>query len=239
MQMFQPRIAFLPFDRMIRRHPPGHIDREIVLFKPLSPLGQCLPMRSVVGERRNRLQVLPQAERHRNLSILRWCRKTIGKFDWSPRMQPRPHIPNGSIMKSITRLRRSIHATDAVHKPLHLRMAHCLTQYSHRHKRKLKRHAGQCSKTTTAIICTFAKWSILINGGCGELCVSLCVPSRSLLSFSCPIARNSTGSFAGITPPIAHPTKPSSPPAPQVPTKAANSTRQPAWPAIRKLTTTR
>jgi hypothetical protein len=60
-------------------------------------------------------------------------------------------------------------------------MAHRLTQYSHGHKRKLGMHGRQSSKPNTAIICIFAMCSILINGGCCELCVPLCVPLRSLL----------------------------------------------------------
>ncbi|MCU1253370.1 MAG: hypothetical protein JWQ49_6399 [Edaphobacter sp.] len=153
MQMLQSRIALLPFDRMIICHPPGHIHREIVLLKPLFPLRQRLSMRPMVGERRNRLEVPPQAERHRNLRLLRWRRKAIRKFNRPPRMQPGSHITNRAIMKSITGFSRSIHTRDAIYKPLHLRMAHRLTQYSYGHKRKFERHAGQCSKASTAKIC--------------------------------------------------------------------------------------
>jgi hypothetical protein len=76
-------------------------------------------------------------------------------------MQPRPHVANGTIVKSVTGLSRSIHVTDSVHKPLDLRMAHRLTQDSHGHKRKFERHAGQCSKASTAKICVFAGWVAL------------------------------------------------------------------------------
>jgi hypothetical protein len=77
---------------------------------------------AMVGECGHRLQVLPEAEGHRNL-VLRWrSGEAGGKSDLAPGMKSCSHIPYGEHVKSIAGVGRSVHVRYAVHEPLNLRV---------------------------------------------------------------------------------------------------------------------
>src|SRR6266702_6652034 len=156
-EMLQFGVAFLPIDLVIGWYPPSHIDREFVLFKPLPPLRQRLTVRSVVGERRHRFQVVPEAEGHRDLRLL-WRGGEAGrKLDVAPRIKPCSHVPNGACVKSVAGLGCPIHARSAVHKSPNLRAADRLTQDSYGHECEFGRHGEQCSKAVAALSRCFVR----------------------------------------------------------------------------------
>ena len=110
---------FSPVRLVLFFDPPSNEARPRAALEPVPALGERLGVDAPIRVCGNRLEISPQAQRHRELVESKVRRHARGRKHRTPRMLPRLHVPDGSCEEPGATFGSRINGRQSVHKTLH------------------------------------------------------------------------------------------------------------------------
>ena len=142
--------GFGPGRLVLLFYPPSNEARPRATLEPFPALGKGLSVDAAISECGDRLEISPNAQRHRELVKSKVRRYARGRKHRTPRMLPGLHVPDGPCKESGATFGSRIDGRQSVHKTLHNAVANRLLQDPECEERDSSCHA--CTLASTVVV---------------------------------------------------------------------------------------
>lgn len=140
--------GFSPVRLVLFFDPPSNEARPRATLEPVPALGEGLSVDAPIREGGDRLEISPQAQRHRELVESKVRRHAPGRKHRPPRMLPGLHVPDGSCEEPGATFGSRIHGRQSVHETLHNAVANRRLQDPECEERDSSCHARTVASKT-------------------------------------------------------------------------------------------
>ncbi len=169
MELVDTLDGFAPVRPVMFFDPPSNEARPRAALEPVPALGQGLSMDASIRISGHRLEISPDAQRHRELVESTFCWYTRGRKHRPPRMLPCLHVSDGSCEEPGAPVGSRIHRRYPVDKTLHNRVANGLLQDGKCEERDSRCHA--CTSHRKCLSGTLAPGTLGETSGRVKYCV--------------------------------------------------------------------